>query len=155
MCCCLHGDASCMSTDRKVMVLPRMREFIRRWTSWLDRRRRLAEVEQLGANETASIAREIGTSVPELRSLAGKWPDASEDLLASRLRALKLDPATLSATHPAVTQDLSRLCTLCKDKPRCMHDLEQRPDSAAWQSYCPNTSTLIALQQENLSKDKQ
>jgi hypothetical protein len=136
-----------MSTDRKIRVLPHLREFIRRWTAWLGRRRRLAEVEQLGADEAASIAREIGTSVPELRALAGKWPDTSDELLASRLRALKLDPATLSATEPAVAQDLSRLCTLCGDKSQCRHDLEQQPDSAAWQSYCPNTSTLKVLQQ--------
>jgi hypothetical protein len=129
------------------MVLPHLREFIRRWIGWLGRRRRRTEIEQLGADEAASIAREIGTSIPELRALAGKWPDTSDDLLASRLRALQVDPAKLSATEPSVARDLSRLCTLCRDKSRCRHDLEQRPDSAAWQSYCPNTSTLKALQQ--------
>jgi hypothetical protein len=137
-----------MSSVRKDIVLPSLRGLMRRWTNWLGRRKRLAEVEQFGADEAASIAREAGTSVPELRALAGKWPDSSEDLLASRLRALELDPTTLSATHPAVMRDLSRLCTLCRDKPQCRHDLEQRPDSAVWQSYCPNKGTLTALQQE-------
>jgi hypothetical protein len=105
-----------MSSDRKMTVLPFVRKFMRRWTGWLGRRRRLAEVEQLGTEGAASIARDIGTSAHELRALAGKWPDSSEDLLASRLRALNLDSATLSATNPAVAQDLSRLCTLCRDK---------------------------------------
>ena len=54
----------------------------------------------------------------------------------------------IAATYPAVARDLSRLCTLCKDKVQCRHDLQQQPDSAAWQSYCPNKSTLTALQQE-------
>lgn len=137
-----------MSTDRKTAVLPFLRKLMRRLTGGLARRRRLEEVERLGAEEAASVARETGTSVPELHALAGKWPDSAEDLLGSRLRALKLDPATLSATKPAVARDLSRLCTLCRDKAQCRHDLEQRPESPAWQSYCPNTDTLKALQQE-------
>jgi hypothetical protein len=143
-----------MSSDRKITALPSLRELMRRWTNWLGRRKRLAEVEQLGAEEAASIARDIGASAPEIRALASKWPDTSESLLASRLRALKLDPATLSTTKPAVARDLSRVCTLCKDKPQCRHDLEQRPDSAAWQSYCLNTSTLKALQQEQEGSTK-
>src|SRR5262245_21481059 len=141
MCCSLPGDASWMSSDRKITALPSLRQWMRRWTHWLGRRKRRAEVEELGAEGAASTARDIGTSVPGLRALAGKWPDASADLLAGRLRALELDPAALSATNPAVARDLSRLCTLCRDKSQCRHDLEQRPESAAWQSYCPNTST--------------
>ncbi|MBX9829790.1 MAG: hypothetical protein K2Y27_32955 [Xanthobacteraceae bacterium] len=125
-----------------------MRRLLRRWTDWLGRHKRLAEVGRLDAEAAASIAREIGTSAPGLRALAGKWPDTSTDLLARRLRALNLDPAHLSAHHPAVARDLSRLCTLCADKSRCRHDLQQRPENAAWQSYCPNTGTLTALQQE-------
>jgi hypothetical protein len=136
-----------MSFDWKI-TLPSLRELRSRWSNWLSRRRSLAEVEQLDTAEAKSIAREIGTSVPELRALAGKWPDAAEDLLAGRLRALSLDPAALSVAQPAVARDLSRLCSLCKDKPQCRHDLERRPDNAAWQSYCPNTNTLTALQQE-------
>jgi hypothetical protein len=120
-----------MSTDRKITVLPFLRKFMRRWTGWLGRRRQLAEVEQLGGEGADAIARDIGTNVPELRALAGKWPDASDELLASRLRTLELDPAALSATKPAVARDLSRFCTLCKDKAQCRHDLERRPDSAA------------------------
>ena len=134
-----------MSSDRK---MPLLRQLLARWTSWLGRRGRRTEVEQLGPEGTASIARDIGTSVPELRALAGKWPDTSEDLLAGRLRALNLDPAALSENQPAVARDLSRLCSLCRDKAQCRHDLERRPGSPAWQSYCPNSGTLTALQPE-------
>jgi hypothetical protein len=137
-----------MSSDKKITAPPSLRDLMRRWANWLGRRKRVAEVEQLGAEGAASIARDLATSVGELHALAGKWPDSSEDLLARRLQALNLDPATVSATHPGVARDLSRLCSLCKDKQQCLRDLEQRPDSAVWQTYCPNTSTLTALQQE-------
>jgi hypothetical protein len=143
-----------MSSDRKITARPSLRKLMRRWTNWLGRRKRLAEVDQFGAEGVDSIARDIGTSAGELRALAGKWPDASDELLAGRLRALKLDSAKLTATNPAVAQDLSRLCTLCKDKSQCRHDLERRPDSAAWQSYCPNAGTLTALQQEQEGSTK-
>ncbi|MBX9846588.1 MAG: hypothetical protein K2Z80_32745 [Xanthobacteraceae bacterium] len=137
-----------MPSDRNSITLPSVRRLLRRWTDWLRRRKRLAEVERLDAAAAAAIAREVGTGAPELRALAGKWPDTSADLLARRLGALNLDPARLSARHPAVAQDLSRLCTLCADKSRCRHDLARRPESATWQSYCPNTGTLTALQHE-------
>ena len=143
-----------MSSDRNITATLRLRELMRRLTTWFGRHQGLKEVEQLGAEEAAAVAREIGTSVPELRGLAGKWPDASEDLLASRLRALKLDPAAVAAAHPAVARDLARLCTLCTDKRQCRDDLEERPNSPAWQSYCPNTSTLNALRQEQPASSK-
>lgn len=142
------GTQTWMSSNGKRAVLPSLHDLMRRWTNWLGRRKRVAEIEGVGAEGAASIARDLGTSAGELRALAGKWPDPSEGLLVRRLRALNLDPAALSVTHAAVARDLSRLCALCKDKSRCRHDLEQQPDSAAWQSYCPNTSTLTALQQE-------
>jgi hypothetical protein len=137
-----------MSVDQKRTVLPSLRDLMRRWTDWRGRRKRVAEIERLGAEGGASIAQDIGTSVGELRALASKWPDSAADLLARRLRAQNLDSATLSATHPAVARDLSRLCSLCEDKPQCLRDLRQRSDSAVWQSYCPNAGTLTALQQE-------
>jgi hypothetical protein len=138
-----------MSSDRK-MTASSLRSGLKRWwQNWLGYRGGLAEVDRLGTEAAASVAHDIGTSLPELRALAGKWPDTSADLLARRLSALNLDPARLSATDPAVARDLSRLCTLCADKSRCRHDLEQRPESTAWQSYCPNTSTLTALQRQH------
>lgn len=137
-----------MSAELKAAAPPSLRALIRRWSSWLGRFGGVAKRERLDAEAVAVCARDIGTSASELRLLAGKWPDTSGDLLARRLRALNLDPAKLSAHQSAVVRDLSRLCALCGDKSRCRDDLDRRPGSAAWQSYCLNTSTLTALQRE-------
>src|SRR5262245_26557697 len=98
-------NANWMSSDRQISAPPSWRALMRRWAAWLGRRRRRMEIDELGVEGAASIAREIGTNAPELRALAGKWPDSSDDLLARRLKALNLNSTTLSATKPAVARD--------------------------------------------------
>ena len=44
------------------------------------------------------IARDVGVSLPEPRTIAGKWPDAAS-LLAQRLAALQIDSMELRHRH--------------------------------------------------------
>ena len=54
------------------------------------------------------MAHDVGVSAPELRALAGKWPDAAE-LLNRRLAVLALDPAEIRRTEPQVLGPAARL----------------------------------------------
>ena len=90
------------------------------------------------------MAHDIGISGSELRKLAGFGP-ASADLLFQRMAALDLDQNEVAKTDRATFQDLQRVCTMCDCHRRCARDLARDPLDPVWKDYCPNASTLTAL----------
>jgi hypothetical protein len=94
------------------------------------------------------MAHDIGMTGPDLRTLAGKWPDSGE-LLSQRMRGLDLP-----RIEPEVMRDLQRVCTLCAGKTKCRRDLAANPLDPAWQRYCPNTPTFTALIAERAGRSK-
>ena len=110
----------------------------------LSRRRTANEIACLELRELTCIARDLGISPDELRSLARRDISAA-DLLLRRMETLRLDPAQIGS---AVMRDLQRCCSMCKDKVLCEHELEDRPREAMWPKYCPNEQTLAALTEE-------
>jgi hypothetical protein len=137
-----------MRTDR---VSPRstnvVQFFANVWKNWYERRSRLVEFDNSDSAEMERIARDLGTSVSELRALAGCDKNAA-DLLRRRLNSLNLDPVTI---EPAVMRDLQRCCSQCGSKTLCRHELEDRPKEASWPTYCPNEQTIEALVAEKKS----
>lgn len=67
-------------------------------------------------------------------------------LLYQRLEKLGLTPADIEKA--GFRHDLERTCGLCQDQGDCKHDLEMRPDSDEWKSYCPNRASLELLKAE-------
>ena len=114
------------------------------WRGWKATRGNLAALAYCGAEETGRIAYDIGVSVPQLRALAGKWPDAA-DLLAPRLAMLGLDAAALGRTAPSVMRDLQRVCSVCSNQRVCAHDLARGGYADDVPGYCANATTLDAL----------
>jgi hypothetical protein len=102
------------------------------------------ELKCCGEEEVERMAKDIGLSSSELRRLASLGPD-SADLLLRRMAALDLDRNEVSQTEPRTFQDLQRVCTMCKHHRRCRGDLARDADDPAWHDYCPNASTLMAL----------
>jgi hypothetical protein len=123
------------------------------WHNWKTTRTNLLALDCCGAEEAGRIAHDVGVSVPQLRALAGKWPDAA-DLLNRRLAELRLDPAEIRRTEPQVLQDLQRVCTMCGSGRACAHDLASKPTDPVWREYCPNTMTLDALAAERAKPAK-
>jgi len=117
------------------------------WSNLLKTRDTLAEVDGLGASELSRVARDLNLNSPDLRILAGKWPD-SADLLTQRLAALRLDEPTIARNEPAVLRDMERVCSNCAEKQHCSHDIDVNPTSVEWRTYCPNVATLDALEAE-------
>ena len=109
------------------------------------------EIEHLDPQETRCLVQDLGIPAAELRILAGKDKNAA-DLLARRMETLGLDPARVDS---AVMRDLQRCCSKCKDKGRCVHELEDHPREPLWPKYCPNEQTLAALTEEQSSAPSQ
>ena len=111
------------------------------WHSQQGRHSRLVEFDNSDPAEMYRIARDLGTSIAELRILVGHGKHAA-DLLQSRLQSLNVNPASI---EPAVMRDLQRCCSQCEDKVLCAHELEDRPKETNWPGYCPNEQTIGAL----------
>ena len=133
-----------MRIDRAVYQHNFMQGVFDAFGNWWKRRASIAAFDQIGADEAQNVARDLGTSIAELRLLAGHGAD-SADLLQRRLLDLKIDPA---AVDPAVLRDLQRCCSQCREKVLCEHELDDHPRSAEWPKYCPNEQTIDALKAE-------
>jgi Family of unknown function (DUF6455) len=94
--------------------------------------------------EIERIAKDLRMTGSELRAIARKGPRAA-DLLAQRMAALDLDPKEVARLEPAAFRDLQRVCSMCKAHRQCARDFAQNAPPAKWEDYCPNTSTLAAL----------
>lgn len=119
------------------------------WRNWMRSRATTAEIEGLGDSEMSRVAQDVTLSVPELRTLAGKWPDAA-DLLSQRLAVLELDTAGVVTATPGVLRDMQRVCSSCSEKRHCGQEIDRDPSSPEWRDYCPNVETLEALETERL-----
>ena len=111
----------------------------------------MADLDNCGFAEMERIARDVGVSGAGLSILAGKWPDAA-DLLYWRMNEVNLDRKEITQAHPQVMRDLQRVCTVCGSKRRCKHELANNPSDPAWQKYCSNATTLLALAAERAAK---
>jgi uncharacterized protein YjiS (DUF1127 family) len=114
------------------------------WRNMRAGRASLGELQQCGKDVTR-IARDIGLAPSELRAVARKGPDAA-DQLEIRLEALHMNAAALRRDEPLIMRDLERVCTQCGSKRRCVRDFVHFPDDIAWREYCPNATTLGALE---------
>jgi uncharacterized protein YjiS (DUF1127 family) len=121
------------------------------WRNMRAARASLGELEECG-KEAAHIAHDLGLAPSELRSIAAKGPDAAHQL-EMRLEALHLDTAALRRDEPLIMRDLERVCSVCGSKRHCERDLARFPDDDAWRKYCPNATTLEALEAETAAKE--
>ena len=67
---------------------------------------------------------------------------ARAQLLPRRMAALGLDREELA---PSTAREVVERCTTCESPEQCEWDLVQNPTNPAWQAYCPNAATLMAL----------
>lgn len=120
--------------------------FAKWWRNWTARDAALGELGCCDCDETAHIARDVGVSVSELRTLAGRWPDAP-NLLERRLAGSGLSVEGIA--HSEVVRDLQRVCGQCDAGARCERDLDKDEHERVWRDYCPNVATLDALRTED------
>ena len=103
--------------------------------NWVTKYRRAAglrrELAKCGPEEVAAIARDIGLSTQELELIAGKGPNAADEL-PKLLRALTL-------------RDLQRICITCGSKAQCRHELAAATAATHYHDYCPNAVSIDEL----------
>ena len=113
---------------------------------WLRARPETAarDLAVVGDREVEQIARDLGVSSAELYSLARSDAHGA-DLLRTRMTALDLDCQEVARLVPETLHDLQRVCSLCSQRKRCARDLARAISDPGWKDYCPNVSTLVAL----------
>jgi hypothetical protein len=67
--------------------------------------------------------------------------DQPDDLLDCRMAMLGLD---LTEDDDAYNE-IRRRCTSCGYREACAVDLKRDPNNPVWETYCPNSGTLVAL----------
>jgi len=113
---------------------------------WQDSRKgSVLDLRCCAEDEVEHMARDLGVSVPELHRLASLGPE-SADLLLRRMAALDLDIKEVCEVAPQTLRELQRTCTLCANKRLCARDFARDAGTnPAWENYCPNAATLMAL----------
>jgi hypothetical protein len=104
----------------------------------------VSDLECCGEEEVERMAHDFRMSTSELRAVAIRGPE-SADLLLDRMAALDLDRNEVSQTQGRTFQDLQRVCMMCESRRRCARDLAGDSAAPAWKDYCPNATTLMAL----------
>jgi hypothetical protein len=114
------------------------------WRNWTGFDPAFSDLSCCAQDEVDRIARDVGVSAAELRTLARLGPDAADPLLR-RMTALGLDEKQVFQTEPRTFQDLQRICSMCDSHKRCAQDLARNLTDPVWEDYCPNAATLKAL----------
>jgi len=114
--------------------------FLQRCCDWIER----SDLNGLDRGETERIASDLRMTASDLDALAKQGP-GSAALLERRLAVLDFDREEILQAEPGVFRDLQRVCSLCQSKKQCSQDLAKAPCAGAWKSYCPNATTLAAL----------
>jgi hypothetical protein len=118
-----------------------LRYIVEGWRHLKRKHDELAEFDSCGRCEVERIARDLGLTAGELRTVVVRG-EATTELLHRRMETLGIDAAQID---PAVLRDLERACAACENDQECAHELDTRPQQAGWPRYCPNATTLEAL----------
>ena len=121
--------------------LSRLRD---KWQRVLRNRKSKAELAACPPSELQRIARDVGLSEFDLRSLTCSHFGPSE-LMPRRLQQLGLDPTYVKVARTATYRDLERVCATCKSSRRCARDLANGDVQAGMRAYCLNAPTIDAL----------
>jgi len=139
--------------DAEMKNWPFMRHVVLPIASWWRKHaeiyRNAADLGDLGPDELARVASDVGVSASELRALSQYCSDAA-DLLEQRIAALDMDVKVLARDAGAQLREMERLCTMCESKGRCARDLAADPNDEVWRKYCPNQEALIDLARAGL-----
>ena len=72
-------------------------------------------------------------------------PTSSDELLSCRMAMLGLDLSAIESCGGQVFETIKRRCTHCDVREVCAVDIRRDPNDPVWETYCPNTATLVAL----------
>lgn len=67
-----------------------------------------------------------------------------DELLDCRTEMLGLDLNALE-NRVEILKEIKQRCSRCASAQTCELDLRRDPNDPVWETYCPNTATLLAL----------
>lgn len=70
---------------------------------------------------------------------------SGDDLLSCRMAMLGIDLGAIESSGGEVLETIKQRCASCGVREACELDLRRDPNDPVWETYCPNTATLIAL----------
>lgn len=111
---------------------------------WLNHRRELNELRQLGPAEFERVASDLQVSPADLTELVNQGPHAADEL-PKLLGALGIDADDLARVEPAILHDMERVCAFCGHKRECDRELAAGTSSEHYQQYCLNAATIAGL----------
>ena len=111
---------------------------------WLEHRREVSNMRQLGSSDFDRIAQELGVSTADLDELVNRGPHAADEM-PRLLAALGIDEAGLERCQPFVLRDMERVCAVCQSKGECDFHLAAGDIADHYRKFCLNTPALDAL----------
>jgi hypothetical protein len=111
---------------------------------WLNHRREVEEMRQLGPAEFDRVAGDLQISPADLTELVRQGPHAADEL-PKLLAALGISVEKLAEVEPMVLHDMERVCALCNQKAECDRDLAAGTSAEHYKQYCLNAPTIAGL----------
>ncbi|MGC2856076.1 hypothetical protein ACM64Y_11430 [Novispirillum sp. DQ9] len=121
--------------------------FAARVSAWHQRLALRAEIDAVDVDDLREILHDLNidaSALPTLVDPSGR----SRVLLPAMLHRVGLDGPAIEARHPAVANDLRRVCAGCTVKGPCRRALEAGDSALRCLAFCPNAQTLDALRRE-------
>jgi hypothetical protein len=81
----------------------------------------------------------------DLMQIRDSLSTSRDDLLGCRVAMLGLDLSAIESCDSEAFETIKRRCTSCDFREACELDLRRDPNNPVWETYCPNSATLIAL----------
>jgi uncharacterized protein YjiS (DUF1127 family) len=123
---------------------PVVQNLIDSLAAWLKHRRELSEMRALDRTNLDRIANDLRISSDDLEELV-RHGEHSSDELPEMLAQLGIDELRLAKAYPLLLRDMERVCGLCRDKAHCHSELAAGTAAGSYQEYCPNATTIEAL----------
>lgn len=114
---------------------------------WRQRLAVRAEIAAVDPDDLREILHDLNIEASALPTLVDP-SGHSRVLLPAMLHRVGLDGPAIEARHPAVANDLRRVCAGCTVKGPCRRALEAGDSALRCMSFCPNAQTLDALRRE-------
>ena len=109
---------------------------------WISHQRDHAALGLAQDNEFDQLARDLGVSADELRSLTSSVPDPLQ--LPAMLKALGIDEVSLRRVQPILLRTLQRRCAQCAVVARCRDSLDRNLAVQDYEQFCPNAAAFTA-----------
>ena len=126
---------------------PIVQDLIESFAGWLKHRREMHEMRQLDRADFDRIAGDLRIAPDDLEALVRHGKHAADEL-PKMLEQLGISAEGLGRAQPLLLRDMERVCALCHNKGQCDRDLANGTAAENYQGYCPNASTLEALDRD-------